>query len=142
MAELMPIIETLEHRWMRAWVNGDTRTLKALTSRNFRMVTGSRPCVLLDSTSWLQAAGSRYLCNSYRFADIYVHDLGSMAVFGTQLHLESSIDGQDWSGRFWLTDVWRKSGVRRRWRMVERVISKLEEDAQVLAAVRSLQLWR
>jgi hypothetical protein len=23
MADLTPVIETMEHRWMRAWVNGD-----------------------------------------------------------------------------------------------------------------------
>jgi hypothetical protein len=142
MADILPQIETLENRWMRAWAGGDTRTLKALTSRNFRMVIGTKPSVLLDAKSWLHAANSTFHCHSYRFGDIYARDLGPVTVFATQLDLKASIDGHDWSGRMWVTDIWRKSGVRRSWRMVERVISRPEEDKQVVAAIRGLQLWQ
>lgn len=142
MADLMPLIETMEHRWMRAWVAGDTRTLKSLTSRNFRLVMGSKPCVILDLPSWLRAAGSRFQCASYRFGDIYVHDLGSVAVFATHLAIEATLDERDWSKELWLTDVWRRSRVRRNWRMAERVLSSPEADRQVPLAVRKLQLWR
>ncbi len=142
MADILPIIETLENRWMRAWVGGDVRTLKGLTSRNFRLVIGSKPSVLLDAKSWLDASGSRFTCRSYRFGDLYARNLGPVSVFATQLDLEASIDGHDWSGRVWVTDLWRKGGIRRSWRMVERVMSRPEEDAQVPAAIRSLQLWR
>ena len=142
MADLLPTIETMEHRLMRSWVSGDTRALKALTSGKFRMVIGSKPCVILDAKSWLQAAATRYLCTSYRFGDIYVHDLGGIAVFATQVEVEATMDGKDWSGQVWLTDIWRKSRVRRRWRIVERVFSRVEETAEVPALIRSMQLWR
>ena len=142
MADISPIIETLETRWMRAWASGDMRTLKALTSRKFRMVVGTKPSVLLDAKSWLDAANSTFLCHSYRFGDIYARDLGPVTVFATQLDLKASIDGLDWSGRMWVTDIWKKSGVRRSWRMVERVISRPEEDKQVAAAIKALQLWQ
>jgi hypothetical protein len=62
MSDLLPVIETMEHRLMRAWIGRDSRALKALTSRKFRMVIGSKPCVILDAKSWLQAATTRYLC--------------------------------------------------------------------------------
>ena len=142
MADISPIIETLENRWMRAWASGDMRTLKALASRKFRMVVGTKPSVLLDAKSWLDAANSTFLCHSYRFGDIYARDLGPVTVFATQLDLKASIDGLDWSGRMWVTDIWKKSGVRRSWRMVERVISRPEEDKQVAAAIKALQLWQ
>lgn len=127
---------------MRAWVQRDVRTLKALTSGKFRLVLGSKPCVILDARSWLQAAKDRFLCTSYRFGDIYVHDLGSIAVFATQVDMQSTIDGHDWSGQFWVTDVWRKSKVRRRWLIVERIISRREESPKLPPAMKSLQLWR
>lgn len=127
---------------MRAWVSGDRKTLKALTSRNFRMVIGSKPAMVLDSKSWIEAAGKRYRCKSYRFGDVYARDIGGAAVFATQLEMEASLDGQDWSGQFWVTDIWRKSRLRRKWRMVERVVSQPDGRADVPAAVRSLQLWR
>jgi len=142
MADIHPIIETMEHRWMRAWVTSDRKALKSLTSRNFRMVIGSAPAVILDSKSWLEAAGQRYRCKSYRFGDIYARDIGGVAVFATQVEMKASMDGEDWSGEFWITDIWRKSKLRRTWRMVERIVSQPDKREDVPAAVRSLQLWR
>lgn len=127
---------------MRAWVGRDLRELKALTSRRFTMLVGAKPSVLLDARSWLEAAGTRYLCTSYRFGEVYVRDLGAIAVFATQLELQATMDGHDWSGRMWVTDLWRKSRVRRKWRMVERIVSRPDDDPQVPAAIRSLQLWK
>ena len=49
---------------------------KALTARNFRMVVGSKPSVLLDAKSWIEAATTRFSCTAYRYGDIYVRDLG------------------------------------------------------------------
>ena len=142
MADILPIIETLENRWMRAWVSGDARTLKELTARNFRLVMGSKPCAILDAKSWLDAAGKSFSCERYRFGDIYARDLGGVIVFATQLEMKASIDGHELAGRMWVTDVWKKGGVRRRWRMVERVLSRPEEDKDIPAAIRSLQLWQ
>jgi hypothetical protein len=142
MADLAATIETMEHRWMRAWMARDRKVLKALTSSNFRMVISSRPPVILDAGSWLEAATSRYLCKSYRFGEIYARDLGPVVIFATHVDLQATMDKDDWSGDMWVTDIWRKSKVRRSWRMLERVLSRPEEGPQVPAAVRSLQLWR
>jgi hypothetical protein len=91
----------------------------------------------------VQAAKDRFHCTSYRFGDsLYGRDLGPVAVFATHVELEMVIDGTDWSGPFWVTDLWQKSRVRRNWRIVERVLSRLEDEKQVSSAIRSLQLWR
>jgi len=142
MADILPVIETLENRWMRAWIGGDVKTLRSLTSRNFRMVVGSKPSVLLDQKSLLDAAEERFSCRAYRFGEIYARNLGSVAIFATQMEMEANIDGLPWSGKMWITDLWKKGGVRRSWRMVERVFSRPEEEKDVPAAIRSLQLWR
>lgn len=141
MSDILPLLETLENQWMRAWISGDAKALKNLTARNFRMVIGSKPSVLLDGKSWIAASTDRFSCRGYRFGDMYARDLGSVAIFATQLEIEASIDGHDWSGRMWVTDIWKKSGVRRNWRMVERVLSRPEDDEAIPAAIRSLQLW-
>ena len=142
MADLLPVIETMENRWMRAWVVGDLRTLRALTSRKFMLVMGSQPCVILDAKSWLEAAATRYRCTSYRFGDIYARDLGGLALFASQVDFEGTLDGDEWKGRIWVTDLWRKSTVRRSWRLLERVVSRPEDSPKVPAAIRSMQLWR
>jgi hypothetical protein len=142
MADLLPVIETYEHRWMRAWIGRDAKALKALTARNFVLLMASKPPAILDTKSWLEAATTRYLCKSYRFGDLYVRDLGSIALFAAPVDIEATMDGHDWSGRIWVTDLWRKSRVRRGWRIVERAISRTDDNPQVPAAIRSLQLWR
>jgi hypothetical protein len=142
MADLSPVIETMEHRFMRAWVNRDLKALKAVTARDFVLLIGSKTPVMLDFRSWIDAAGERWSCSSYRFGTIYVRGHGSMAVFAAQVDLKATMDGHDWSGPLWVTDLWRRSKVRRRWRLVERVISAPEGNPQVPAAIKSLQLWR
>ena len=142
MADLTPVIEAMEHRWMRAWVNGDTKTLKAVTASSFILLTASKPPAILDRPSWLEASAERYSCSSYRFGDIYVRDLGPLAMFAASLELKATMDGNDWSGHVWVTDLWRKGRVRRSWKMVERVISRADDNPQLPSAIRSLQLWR
>ena len=140
--DLTCTIEAMENAWMRAWVARDVRALKALTSPNFRMVAGSQPAVLLDAKSWWEAATTRWLCTSYSFSDLYVREIKGTAIFATRLHLEATVDGHGWPTDFWITDLWRKSSVRRRWQMIERHLSQPIRDPQVGPAVRSLQLWR
>jgi hypothetical protein len=142
MANLSAVIETQEHRWMRAWLARDARTLKSLTASNFLMLFASKPPVILDTASWIEAATSRYLCTAYRFGDIHVRSVGGLALFATRVELEATMDGKDWSGRFYVTDLWRKGKVRRNWRMVERIVSRSEDKSEVPAGIRSLQLWR
>lgn len=142
MGDITPIIETLEHRWMRAWVNGDMKALKAITSKDFILLTGSKPPTILDRPSWLEAAAKRYHCSSYRFGDLYVREFGFVAMFSTLAEIKATMDGRDWSGAVWLTDLWRKGPVRRRWKLVQRIVTKVDDDPQLPRTIKSLQLWK
>ena len=142
MADLTPIIETMENRWMRAWVNGDAKALKAITASNFILLTGSKPPAILDRPSWLEAVDKRYECSSYRVADIYVRSLGSVVLFAARLELKATMDGRDWSGTVWVSDLWRKGRVRRSWKLVQRILSKPDDNPDLPKAVRALQLWK
>ena len=127
---------------MRAWVQRDARALKAVTASEFILLAGSKPPAILDHKSFVDAATTRWLCTSYRFGDIYVRRVGALALFASQLELKSTMDGEPFSGTFWVTDLWRKGRVRRGWRMAQRVMSRVDDDAKLPAAVRSLQLWK
>jgi len=142
MSDITSAIETLEHRWMRAWVNGDTKALKAITAKDFILLTASKPPAILDRPSWLEAATKRYLASSYRFGDILVRGQGRSAVFAAPLELKATMDGHDWSGTLFVTDLWRKARVRGGWKLVQRVISKPDERPELPKAIRSLQLWK
>ncbi len=65
-----------------------------------------------------------------------------MALFAARVELEARLDGQDWSGRLCITDLWRKGRIRRHWRLVQRIVSRADECADLAKAVKSLQLWR
>jgi len=127
---------------MRAWINGDAKLLKSVTASNFILLAGSTPPTILDRPSWLEAAAKRYLASSYRFGDIYVRDLGGVAVFAAPLELKATMDGRDWSSSVFVTDVWRKGRVRRAWKMVQRIVSKADDRPDVSKTIRSLQLWK
>jgi ketosteroid isomerase-like protein len=142
MSDLTPVIETMENRWMRGWVARDGKALKALTARDFILLTASKPPAILDRPSWLEAAAKRYLCSSYRFADIYVRAWGQTAVFSALLELKATMDGEDWSGTWFVTDIWRKGRVRRGWKLVQRTVSRPDDDSSLRSAIKSLQLWK
>jgi hypothetical protein len=135
-------IETLEHQWMRAWMQRDRNQMKALASRDFIFLLGSTKAAILDRASWLEAATTRFRCSSYRFGEVYVRRHGSVAVFATQLTLEAAMGSDEWSGPAWVTDLWQRSKVKRKWRLVERVISRPDADERMPGAIRSMQLWR
>ena len=142
MADLTATIETLEHRWMRAWVSGDLKAMKAITAKNFILLTGTRPPAILDRPSWIEAAAKRYHCSSYRFGDVMVRDLGGAALFSAPMELKATMDGRDWSGTLFVADIWRKGRVRRGWKLVQRILSSVDERPEVPKAIRSLQLWK
>jgi len=142
MADATAEIETMENRYMRAWAQRDLPELKSLTARKFNLVVGSKPAVMLDRASWLAAAPGRFACDGYRFGE----HLCARSRHACGLRLAARAQGkprrQGLVGRLWLTDLWRKGRVRRRWRLVERVLSRSEDNADVPAALRSMQLWR
>lgn len=142
MVDLTPVIETMENRWMRAWVNHDPKALKSLTASDFILLMGSKPPAILDRRSWLEAAAKRYFCSSYSFGDIYVRSVGPLALFAGSLEVRARMDGDDWSGTLWITDLWRKGRVRRGWKLVQRTVSGIDEDPKLPAGIKALQLWK
>jgi ketosteroid isomerase-like protein len=142
MANITPVIETMEHRWMRAWVNREIKALKGLTTSDFILLTASKPPMILDRPSWLEAAAKRWDCASYRFGAIYVRSVGGVAMFAASLELKATLDGRDLSGTVFVTDLWRKGKVRRGWKLSQRVVSRIDEERELPKAIKSLQLWK
>jgi hypothetical protein len=142
MADLTPVIETLENRWMRAWINRDHKALKGITASNFILLAGSKPPEILDRRSWLEAAGKRFECSSFRFADVYVRDLGAVALFAGRIDIKAKIDGNEWSGMVWVSDLWAKTRVRRSWKLAQRIFSRPDDSPALPKSIRALQLWK
>src|SRR5437764_1355858 len=88
------------------------------------------------------SAAERWHCSSYRFGDILVRGGGKTALFSAAVEIKASMDGRDWSGTFWITDLWRRGRVRRGWKLVQRTISRPDDNPDLPKAIRSLQLWK
>ena len=136
-------IEALEHGLMRAWMAGESKAMRRSLSARFRLVIGGAAPVLLDRKSLVEAAGERWLLESYRFgAEVYARQVDGIGIFATALEMEASIDGVDVAGSWWLADSWRKSSIGRQWRLVDRQLSRADATPALGQAVRALQLWR
>jgi len=135
-------IETLEHQYMRAWMQRDRKAMKSLASRDFMFLLGSTRAAILDRPSWLEAAVSRFRCEGYRFGEVYVRRHGTLAVFACQLELEARMGTHEWSGKTWLTDLWTRSRIGRTWRLTERILSRPDSGEAMPNEIRQLQLWR
>lgn len=135
-------IEALELRWMRAWVNGDKAEMKTLTSRDFIHLFAAASPTILDRASWLDVSPRRLRCDSFHLGDGYVRRHGALAVFAAPLELKVMLDGKPLFGSAFVTDIWKRSKIRRRWLLLERVLVPADAGADLPAAVRSLQLWR
>ncbi|GAA5057507.1 hypothetical protein GCM10023208_23070 [Erythrobacter westpacificensis] len=134
-------LETLEHQWMRAWMRGDRKLMKEVAARDFVFLLGGTKATLLDRASWLEAATTRLRCHSYRFGDIYVRRHGPVGLFACQMEIEASIGEHEWKGTVWVSDLWRRSAVRRNWKLVERVVSRPDGDDALGEALKKFQLW-
>jgi len=143
MADASETIETLEHRYFRAWLARDERALKAMTSRAFRLVFATEPAVLLDDRSWVDAVGGRFRCDTYRFGGTpFIRRSGGTALFAVLVEMDAAIDGKPVKGSYWMVDVWRRSRLRRRWQLTERLLSRALEGRIDAADIAELQQWR
>ena len=134
-------IESLEHAWARAWMARDRAAMKQIASSDFVFLLGGRESAVLDRASWLEAASARLHCESYRFHDIYVRQHKKCAIFAARVSFEGRIGRNPWKGDLWITDLWKRGRLRRKWKLVERIVSRAEGDAQLGEEVTRLQLW-
>jgi hypothetical protein len=136
-------IEALEHQLMRAWASADGKVMRTLLAKRFRLVLGGDTPVLLDRKSLLEAAGKDWRLERYRFGQrIYAREVDGIGIFAAELELDGIVAGHEVSGRWWQADIWQRSRLPRRWRLLDRQLARLESDRHFAEAVRSLQLWR
>lgn len=66
----------------------------------------------MSKTDWLGALTS-IVGESFEWDEVRVRLFGEVAIVHCRTRQRAAVDGQDWSGRFLLTDVWvRRIGQR------------------------------
>ncbi|MFN2100863.1 DUF4440 domain-containing protein [Altererythrobacter sp. MF3-039] len=142
MPDFAATIETHEHHLMRAWMRREQGNMRKLLTRDFTMIIGAQRAQILDRPSFLEASAGRLSCSSYGFREIRINRHGKCAWFAAGVDLEMRLAGKDWSGRFWLTDLWTRSKFRRAWKLAERSLSRSDPDEDVPQSIKELQLWK
>ncbi len=109
----------LEHEWAQAIVENDMEKLERIVGQEFTLAANNFPGgrTRLSRQEWM-ATVPVYEVHSHEFSDFVVHSYGEAAVVLADLELRGSVQGEDRSGSFALTDVWvERDG---RWQVVAR----------------------
>ena len=142
MDEFTAQIEALEHQFMRSWMNRDRNGMKSLATGDFVFLLGAQTSAILDRPSWLEAATTRFQLSAYRFKDLYVRRHKKMAVFAARMSVEARIGTEKLEGEVWITDLWQRGRLRRKWKLVEPTISRPDTNENLPGLIREMQLWR
>jgi len=142
MADVTPEFEALEIALMRAWMEADRVALKSLAGSDCVMMFGTAPPVLLDRPSFLAAAERGFELTGFRLREITARRHGKSVWFTGHAELDLAVGRDKWSGGFLIADLWRKGGLRRRWKLAERSLAPVEANEALSHAIRRLQLWR
>jgi ketosteroid isomerase-like protein len=114
-----------QEAWMAAWVANDRATLERVLAPEFALVVSARPEARVDRAAWLRTAGTEYTCEAFRYDGMQVRDFGDVAVVSSLATQRATAFGQDRSGTFFLTDVWRR-GADGAWQVIARYSSHAE----------------
>jgi hypothetical protein len=141
MADTAAEIEALALSVMRAWVAGESKSMKRATARDFMMMVGTLPPQLLDRPSFLAAMERGFACTKFAFREVFVRQHGKSAWLVAGVELDLRLGGKPWGGPFLISGMWRKGAISG-WNLAELSLAKLEEGDRLADNVRSLQLWK
>jgi ketosteroid isomerase-like protein len=113
--------------------------LERTLAPEFALVVSARPEARVDRAAWLRTAGTEYTCETFRYDGMQVRDFGDVVVVSSLATQRATAFGQDRSGTFFLTDIWRV-GAEGRWQVIARYSSYGEPataSAQALHAATS-----
>ena len=137
MSDLTATIQDVSTRWMQAWIDLDHGRLDASMAPDFALIVSAMPAKRMERAAWL-AACERYRCTEFRYYDVQVRALsGDLAVMSAIAEQRAELDGVDRSGKFWLTDLWRREEDGQ-WRVCARYSSFPEAEGQSSAALDNL----
>jgi len=111
----------LEKQWMAALQNNDRFALDHLLTEDFEILTPLAGNAI-DRDEFIRAVTGSLKLQSYRISQMTVHDFGDTAVVNFLINAKGQFRGRDASGRYFVVDVWRKSG--NSWETAVRYLSK------------------
>ena len=129
-------VRAQQEAWMAAWIANDRATLERILAPEFALIVSSRAESRMERAAWLRTAGTEYTCEEFRYDGMKLRDFGDVVVVSSLATQRATAFGQDRSGTFFLTDVWRM-GADGAWQVIARYSSYPEPgtaSAQALHA--------
>jgi hypothetical protein len=115
-------ILSASERWMRAWQAQDRSALETLLAPDFALVVATAPHYHFDRDDWIELAVGPYRCSRFAYEHVQFHrlsaDIVAMSAIADQ---DASLGKEDRSGRFFVTDLWKRSGTK--WQVCARYSS-------------------
>lgn len=102
-------VRATSQRWMTAWVDQDLAALDGFLAPDYALVIGNAPSARIARAEWL-AMVPRYVATHFAYHDVQLRALDELVVMSAIQEQKASVDGADRSGRFFLTDIWRRAG--------------------------------
>jgi ketosteroid isomerase-like protein len=124
--DLRSQIERLERRWMDAVRDRDMEFLDRFLGEEFALTTGRPGAPVRSRDEWLAITRDRYAIDDYEFERLEVFPYGHVALARSRYRQRASMDGEDRSQAFLMTDVFVRRGGR--WRAVTRHVSPLSPE--------------
>ena len=91
---------------MRAVQERDLAFLERTLGPDFTLTTGRPGAEVRTRTEWLAITAARYVIEEFAFEELDVLELGDVAVARSRYRQRGSMDGEDRTQTFLMTDVW------------------------------------
>ena len=113
-------------RWMQAWMDQDRTTLDAFLGPDFALIVSTVPTKPFERSDWLETAVTAYVCTRFTYEDIQCRRVSDDVVAMSAIaDFDATIAGVDRSGRYFVTDLWRRGvGSAHGWQICARYSSR------------------
>ena len=130
-------VHAASERWMKAWLEQDLGALDSFLAPDFTLIIGNAPAARVSRADWL-AMVPRYVCTEFAYHDVQLRALDAMVMMSAIGEQRATVDGVDRSGRFFVTDVWRRTDDGS-WQVAARYSTRAEpaKDAGIARMVHS-----
>lgn len=111
-------LEQLSWDWMNAWKAKDMVLLEKILAPEYRLLAViNGELVTIDRKKWLETVPF-YIPKNFRYYNFDIRTYGNTVVVQSMFEQEATLNGQDRSGTFQITDIWIKN--KDQWQVVHR----------------------
>jgi ketosteroid isomerase-like protein len=124
----MADLKALSIRFMEAVRDRDLDWLDEHLGNEFTLTTGRAGAPVRNRDEWLEITRHRYVIEEFAFEELEVHEYGDVGVVRSRYRQRGSMDGDDRTQTFLMTDVWVERAERPE--LVTRHVSPLPRGAE------------